>query len=55
MNNTSNFSRFVSIAAKSPVLSIAGPEVILKLTPISFAIISARQVLPSPGGPESKT
>jgi hypothetical protein len=34
---------------------MAGPEVILKLTPISFAIISARQVFPSPGGPESRT
>jgi len=34
---------------------MAGPEVILKLTPISFAIISARQVLPSPGGPDNRT
>jgi len=43
------------MAARSPARSIAGPEVILKLTPSSFAIISARQVLPSPGGPESIT
>ena len=43
------------MAARSPARSMAGPEVILKLTPSSFAIISARQVLPSPGGPESIT
>jgi len=43
------------MAARSPARSIAGPEVILKLTPSSFAIISARHVLPSPGGPESIT
>ncbi len=45
----------MSIAARSPALSIAGPLVILKLTPSSFAIISARQVFPSPGGPERMT
>jgi len=45
----------VSIAARSPVLSIAGPDVILKLTPISLAMISARHVFPNPGGPERST
>ena len=42
---------FVSKAAKSPVFSIAGPDVIRTLTPISLAITPARVVLPSPGGP----
>ncbi len=55
MKSTSNLSRLVRMAARSPARSIAGPEVILKLTPSSFAIISARQVLPRPGGPESIT
>ena len=55
IKNTSNGSRLVKSAARSPVRSIAGPEVTLKLTPISFAIISAKHVLPKPGGPESKT
>ena len=40
-----------ALAAKSPAFSIAGPDVILILTPISFAIIPARVVFPSPGGP----
>ena len=30
---------------------MAGPEVTLILTPISFAMIFARVVFPSPGGP----
>ena len=37
--------------ARSPARSMAGPEVILMLTPISLAITCARVVLPSPGGP----
>ena len=47
--------RFVSKAARSPGFSIAGPEVILKETPSSFAIIPASVVLPSPGGPYKST
>ena len=42
-------------AAKSPVFSRTGPDVCLKLTPISFAIICAKVVLPKPGGPNNKT
>jgi hypothetical protein len=45
----------VKIAAISPALSIAGPEVILKFTLSSLAIISARHVFPKPGGPEIMT
>ena len=45
----------MSNAAKSPGFSIAGPLVILRFTFISFAIIPARVVLPSPGGPYKRT
>ncbi|OIO83407.1 MAG: hypothetical protein AUK01_12590 [Anaerolineae bacterium CG2_30_57_67] len=38
--------RLVKIAARSPARSIAGPEVTLMLTSISFA----RVVFPRPGG-----
>ena len=48
-------SRFERIATKSPCFSIAGPEVTRMFTPISFATIPARVVLPSPGGPYSNT
>ena len=51
MNSTSFSLRFVSIAARSPARSMAGPDVILISTPISLAIIPASVVLPSPGGP----
>ena len=43
------------MAAKSPALSIAGPDVILKFTPISLAIILASVVFPRPGGPYKST
>ena len=55
MNSTSPSFRFVSIDARSPGFSIAGPDVMLMPTPISFAIIRASVVLPSPGGPYSST
>ena len=44
-------ARFVSMAARSPAWEMAGPEVTLRLPPISFATIAARVVLPRPGGP----
>ena len=55
MNRISPWLRLVSSAAKSPGFSIAGPEVTRRLTPISFATMPARVVLPSPGGPYSNT
>ena len=55
MNNTSFGVKFVRSAAKSPGFVIAGPDVIFSFEPISFAIIPASVVLPSPGGPYSKT
>ena len=48
-------SREVSKPAKSPGLSKTGPEVILMPTPSSLAMICDRVVLPSPGGPYSRT
>jgi hypothetical protein len=42
------------MAARSPGLSSAGPEVTRTATPISLAITPASVVLPRPGGPESK-
>jgi len=51
MKRISWLRRLVRIAAKSPVRSMAGPDVVLILTPTSVAMIWARQVLPSPGGP----
>ena len=47
--------KLVSSAARSPGFSMAGPEVTRRLTPISFATIPARVVLPNPGGPYSST
>src|SRR5699024_2297376 len=55
INKTSPGSSDESIAAKSPALSIAGPEVERNSTSISFAIIAANVVLPSPGGPNNNT
>ncbi|MNE79500.1 hypothetical protein D3C80_1759910 [compost metagenome] len=52
MNSTSWGSRLVSKAARSPGRSRIGPEVLLIDTPISWAMILARVVLPSPGGPK---
>ena len=51
INNTSFFSRLVKIAARSPALAKTGPEVNLKFTPSSRAIICASVVFPNPGGP----
>ena len=54
--NRISFSlRFVSSAARSPGFSIAGPEVMRIFTPISWAMMPASVVLPSPGGPCSST
>ena len=55
MNNTSPGSRLDNTAAKSPPFSIAGPLLVFKSTPNSFAIICASVVLPNPGGPYNKT
>ena len=51
INNTSLSFKLVNIAAKSPAFSMEGPDVILMSTPSSLAIIFARVVFPSPGGP----
>ncbi len=40
------------MAAKSPARSNTGPEVDLRLPPISRAIMLASVVLPKPGGPK---
>src|SRR6266851_1714749 len=55
MNSTSPSSRPLTIAARSPARSTAGPEVERMLTPRSRAMIWASEVLPSPGGPEKST
>ena len=55
MNSTSPSPRLVSSAARSPARSIAGPEVSRNGAPSSAAMIMARLVLPSPGGPDSST
>ena len=51
MKSTSFAFSPVNMAAKSPCLSTAGPEVILRLHPISFAMAIANVVFPNPGGP----
>ena len=51
MKSTSFFSSEVRMPARSPGLSSTGPEVILKPTPSSLAMIFESVVLPSPGGP----
>ena len=43
------------MAAISPGLSMAGPDVVLNPAPISLAIIFERVVFPSPGGPYKRT
>ena len=48
---TSFGSRLVSTPARSPGLSSTGPEVILKPTPNSLAIMLESVDLPNPGGP----
>lgn len=49
--STSFGSKLVRTPAKSPGLSSTGPEVILKPTPNSLAIILESVVFPNPGGP----
>src|SRR5579862_1954025 len=44
----------VSRAASAPLCSITGPLVVTRSTPISWARMPARVVLPSPGGPQSR-
>src|SRR5688572_31750964 len=53
MKRTSLGSRLVRIAARSPARSSTGPEVCLRFTPISRAMMCASVVLPRPGGPKS--
>src|SRR5919109_2048139 len=55
MNRTSPGLRLVRMAAKSPGRSSTGPEVERMLTPSSAAMMCARVVFPSPGGPYSST
>ena len=55
MKSTSPVCRLVRIAARSPMRSIAGPDVTRMLTPISAAMMYASVVLPRPGGPYSST
>src|SRR5216110_1812195 len=54
MKRTSPFSRLVSNPASSPAFSMTGPLVFLTFTPIAFAMMLARVVLPRPGGPLSR-
>ena len=51
IKRTSPGSSLVRIAAKSPALSSAGPDVLCIATPISPATILANVVFPNPGGP----
>ena len=47
--------KLFSTAAISPGRSIAGPEVVLIFTSISFAMIFESVVFPNPGGPYKST
>ena len=51
MKSTSFSPRLVRIPIRSPPRSMAGPEVVTSVVPISLARIPASVVLPSPGGP----
>lgn len=55
MKRTSPSSREDRMAARSPACWTAGPDVTRRLEFISWAMIIASVVLPSPGGPESST
>ena len=55
IKSTSLGSKLVSTPAKSPGLSSTGPEVTLKPTPSSLAMILLKVVLPKPGGPCKRT
>ena len=52
---TALVEKLVKIPAKSPGRSMTGPEETFIFTFISFAIIPANVVFPSPGGPNNKT
>ena len=51
MNRTSPDSSLVSMAARSPARSRAGPDVVWRWASTSLATMCARVVLPRPGGP----
>src|SRR5664280_1732070 len=55
MKRTSRGSRLVRIAAMSPLRSSAGPAMQRMPTPSSSRTMKASDVLPSPGGPTSRT
>ncbi len=55
MNMTSPASRFERIEARSPARSSTGPEVDRSSADMALARMAARVVLPSPGGPLSRT
>src|SRR3954447_12765030 len=55
MKKTERGSSAVRNAATSPLRSSAGPAVCTNGTPSSAATIWASDVLPSPGGPASRT
>jgi len=55
MKSTSPSWREDRIAARSPACWMAGPEVRRREPSLSAAMIIARVVFPSPGGPESST
>src|SRR5215472_12522711 len=55
MNSTSRSPRLVRIPMRSPPRSRDGPAVVTMEAPISFAMIVASVVLPSPGGPDRST
>src|SRR4030042_4692386 len=55
MKRTTLGCRLVRMAARSPGLSITGPEVLVILTPNSLAMMWASEVFPSPGLPWSRT
>ena len=54
MKSTSFGSNEVKMPARSPGLSSTGPEVTLKPTPSSLAMMLLSVVFPSPGGPWSR-
>ena len=54
MKSTSFGSSEVRIPAKSPGLSNTGPDVTLKPTPSSLAMMLLSVVFPNPGGPCNK-
>src|SRR5437762_3222825 len=55
MKKTSRVVRLRRMEPSAPWWSIAGPELTLIATPSSLAMMCASVVLPSPGGPHSRT